>query len=82
MTAVYLTMFFIILVALAIGGVVAIGMQGAGRERAPQLANHLAEAARHMNGDAEPPQALVDLMPRQLVDSKQWAPTHITDTHH
>ena len=45
-TAVYLTMFFIILVALAIGGVVAIGMQGAGRERAPQLANHLAEAAR------------------------------------
>ena len=55
MTAVYLTMFFIILVALAIGGVVAIGMQGAGRERAPQLANHLAEAARHMNGDAAGP---------------------------
>ena len=31
-------------------------MQGAGREKAPELANVMAETARHLNGDAEPPQ--------------------------
>ncbi|GAA1397049.1 hypothetical protein [Luteococcus peritonei] len=71
MTAVYISMFLIILVALAVWGVVAVGMHGAGKERAPKLANQLAEAARHMNGDAEPPQALVDLMPKQLADSQR-----------
>lgn len=65
MTAVIITMFFILLLAVASVGVVAIGMQGAMRERAPKLSHQLAEAARHMNGDAQPPQALVDLMPQQ-----------------
>lgn len=65
-TAVYITMFVITLLALAACAVVAVGMQGIGRDRAPRLANGFAEAARHMNGDAEPPQALLDLIPDQV----------------
>lgn len=63
MTAVYLTMFVIVLVALAVAGVVAIGMEGAGRERAPRLADGFAQAARHLNGEAEAPKVLADLIP-------------------
>lgn len=63
MTAVYLSMFVILLLALAACAVVAVGMKGIGRDRAPQLADRFAVAARHLNGDAEPPQALVDLLP-------------------
>lgn len=63
MTAVYLSMFVILLLALAACAVVAVGIQGIGRDRAPQLADRFARAARHMNGDAEPPKALVDLIP-------------------
>ena len=52
----------VVILALAIGivAVVAMGMQGAGRDRAPELANVMAETARHLNGDADPPQGLVE----------------------
>ncbi|MBP8918421.1 MAG: hypothetical protein R2719_12965 [Micropruina sp.] len=51
----------VVILALAIGivAIVAMGMQGAGRERVPELANVMAETARHLNGDADPPQGLV-----------------------
>ena len=71
MTAVYIAMFIIVLLALAACAVVAVGMQGVGRDRAPRLANHFAEAARHMNGDADAPQALFDLMPDQLTGPRR-----------
>ncbi|MBK8459271.1 MAG: hypothetical protein WAS07_05615 [Micropruina sp.] len=52
----------VVILALAIGivAVVAMGMQGAGKERVPELASVMAETARHLNGDAEPPKGLVD----------------------
>lgn len=62
MAPVYITLFLILLVALGVAAVVAIGMEGMFRERMPKVANGMAVAARHMNGDAEPPQALVDLL--------------------
>lgn len=55
-----LVMVVILAVAIGIVAIVAMGMQGAGRERVPELANVMAETARHLNGDAEPPQGLVE----------------------
>jgi len=54
-----LVMVVILAVAIGIVAIVAMGMQGAGRQRVPELANVMAETARHLNGDAEPPQGLV-----------------------
>ncbi|MFT4217744.1 MAG: hypothetical protein QM619_11260 [Micropruina sp.] len=59
MAVALLVMVVILAVAIGIVAVVAMGIQGAGRERAPELANVMAETARHLNGDAEPPQGLV-----------------------
>lgn len=67
MIAFFIALFLILVIGLAVMAVVAVGMQGNFRERAPRMSNGLAEAARHMNGDAEPPQALIDLLPEQLV---------------
>ena len=51
----------IVAIALCIIAVVAVGMRGSLSDRAPDVANVLANTARHLNGDAEPPQVLVDL---------------------
>jgi hypothetical protein len=55
-----LVMVVILAVAIGIVAIVAMGMQGAGKQRVPELANVMAETARHLNGDAEPPQGLVE----------------------
>ncbi|MGO4958047.1 hypothetical protein ACTQ49_12405 [Luteococcus sp. Sow4_B9] len=65
MPAFVITLILIVVIGLVCLAVVAVGMKGAFREKAPRAANHLAVAARHMNGDAEPPQALVDLVNSQ-----------------
>lgn len=51
----------IVVVALVIIAVVAVGMNGAMADKAPELADVMASTARHLNGDAEPPKVLVDL---------------------
>lgn len=60
MAVALLVMVVILAVAIGIVAIVAMGMQGAGRTKVPELANVMAETARHLNGDAEPPQGLVD----------------------
>lgn len=55
-----LVMVVILAIAIGIVAIVAMGMQGAWREKAPELANVMAETARHLNGDADPPQGLVE----------------------
>lgn len=45
-------------IALAIVGVVAVGMEGRYSDRAPQLADRMRRVGRHLNGDAEPPAPL------------------------
>ncbi len=60
MAVALLVMVVILAIAIGIVAIVAMGMQGAGRERAPEIANVMAETARHLNGDAEPPQGLVE----------------------
>lgn len=71
MPIVFIVMLLIVLVALGVCAVVAMGMQGAGRERAPELANVLARTARHLNGDADPPQALLRLIDPSIKDEDE-----------
>lgn len=52
-------MLLILLVAAAIFGMVVVGMEGTGRHRVSDLAQHLARAGRHLNGEADPPKGLV-----------------------
>ena len=51
MTAIVVAMFVIFAVAAATAGVVVVGMEGRGKWRAPRLADKLARAAQHLNGD-------------------------------
>ena len=50
----------IVAVALCVIAIVAVGMRGSLSEKAPEFANVMANTARHLNGDAEPPQGLVE----------------------
>lgn len=45
----------VLIIALGVFGFVAVGLQGRGRTHAPKVADRLARAARHLNGDAELP---------------------------
>jgi len=56
MVVIVLTMIIILGVAAGIVGLVALGMQGRGRDRAPVLASKMARAATHLNGEGEPPE--------------------------
>jgi hypothetical protein len=37
-------------------------MEGRGKQRAPKLADRMARAAQHLNGDGEPPARLIKLI--------------------
>lgn len=50
---------FAISLAVAVGGVVAMGVAGKGRDKHPRLASRFAQAADALNGDSEPPQRFV-----------------------
>lgn len=78
MPTVVLAMLGILLVAVLIIAIVLVGMHGAGRKSAPDLADVMARAARQLNGDGQPPRGMLmlfremdevsasDLNPRQL----------------
>jgi len=66
MTAIVFAMIIILGVAAGIVGMVAIGLQGRGRERAPRLAEKMTVAAEHLNGDTEPPERFVRLVESRL----------------
>jgi UPF0716 family protein affecting phage T7 exclusion len=58
MPAILVAMILLLVLVGAVLGVVIVGMQGRGRDRAPLLADRMARAAQHLNGDAAPPQSL------------------------
>ncbi|MFX4271118.1 hypothetical protein ACOKSZ_02530 [Propionibacteriaceae bacterium Y1685] len=49
-------MFLVLGVSATVLAIVVVGMRGRGRERAPRIADHLATAAKHLNGEGQPPQ--------------------------
>jgi len=59
-TVTVIVMLVILGIALSVIAVVAVGMKGNLADKAPDLANVMATTARHLNGDAEPPQGLVE----------------------
>jgi hypothetical protein len=42
----------------AVAGLVLMGIEGRWRQRAPRLADRMARAAQHLNGDGQPPRSL------------------------
>jgi hypothetical protein len=57
-----LTLLVVLVLAVVIIAVVVMGMEGTGKERHPEIANAMARTARHLNGEGEPPKALVNLI--------------------
>jgi len=66
MTTIVFAMIIILAVAATIVGLVAVGLQGRGRDRAPRLAEKMTLAAEHLNGDTEPPEKFVRLVESRL----------------
>ena len=62
MTSIVVAMIVILVVVASIVGVVLLGMEGRGKQRAPRLADRMSRAAQHLNGDGEPPARLVKLI--------------------
>ena len=62
MTSIVVAMVVILVVVASIAGVVLLGMEGRGKQRAPRLADRMARAAEHLNGDGEPPARLIKLI--------------------
>jgi len=61
-TSIVVAMIVILVVVAASVGLVLLGIEGRGKQRAPKLAHRMARAAQHLNGDAEPPARLVKMI--------------------
>jgi hypothetical protein len=61
-TSIVVAMIVILVLAGCTVGLVLLGIEGRGKERAPKLADRMARAAQHLNGDGEPPTRLVKLI--------------------
>ena len=62
MTSIVVAMIVILVVVACTVGLVLLGIEGRGKERAPKLADRMSRAAQHLNGDGEPPARLVKLI--------------------
>ena len=62
MTSIVVAMIVIFVVVACTVGLVLLGMEGRGKQRAPKLADRMARAAQHLNGDGEPRARLIMLI--------------------
>ena len=62
MTSIVVGMIVILVVVACTLGLVLLGIEGRGKQRAPKLADRMARAAQHLNGDGEPPARLIKLI--------------------
>ena len=62
MASIIVAMIVIFVIVACTAGLVLLGMEGRGKDRAPKLADRMARAAQHLNGDGEPPSRLVKLI--------------------
>jgi hypothetical protein len=60
--SIIVAMIVIFVIVACTAGLVLLGMEGRGKDRAPKLADRMARAAQHLNGDGEPPSRLVKLI--------------------
>jgi uncharacterized membrane protein YagU involved in acid resistance len=58
-TVIVLTMLAVLVIAGIVAGLVLVGMEGRGGDRAPKLRRQVTRAARHLNGEAKPPTKFV-----------------------
>jgi UPF0716 family protein affecting phage T7 exclusion len=61
-TSIVVAMIVILVVAACTVGLVLLGIEGRGKQRAPKIAARMARAAQHLNGDGEPPARLVKMI--------------------
>ena len=62
MPAIVVAMIIILAVVAGTAGVVVVGMEGRFKDRLPKVADRMARAAQHLNGDGEPPEAFRRLL--------------------
>lgn len=62
MTTIVVALLCCLAIAVLTLGLVVVGLQGRGCGRAPKVARTMAKAARHLNGDGQPPRALTRLL--------------------
>ncbi len=62
MAVMIFTMIVVMVIAVGVIAAVAMGMEGAGSAQHPEFAEAMARTARHLNGEAAPPRALVVLV--------------------
>jgi hypothetical protein len=55
-------MFVILAIVAGTIGTVLVGIEGRGKFRAPKLADKLAKAAQHLNGDGRPPRTFTRIL--------------------
>ena len=66
MTLIVITMIAVLVVAGVVAGLVLVGMEGRGGDRAPKLSRRVTRAAEHLNGDATPPKKFVRMVESSL----------------
>ncbi|GAA3625825.1 hypothetical protein [Microlunatus ginsengisoli] len=66
MTVILITMIAVLVVAGVVAGLVLVGMEGRGGDRAPKLTQQMTRAAKHLNGEAKPPKKFVRMVESSL----------------
>lgn len=62
MTSIVVAMIIILAIVAGTAGMVLVGMEGRGKDRAPKLADKMARAAQHLNGDGRPPRRFTRIL--------------------
>lgn len=69
-------MIAILAVAAAVVGLVLVGMEGRGRARMPWLADKFTRAARHLNGEVDPPEGFTRMVERSRIGQRERTREH------
>jgi pyrimidine operon attenuation protein/uracil phosphoribosyltransferase len=61
-TSIVIAMVVVLAIVAGTIGTVLVGIEGRGKFRAPRLADKLAKAAQHLNGDGRPPRTFTRIL--------------------
>ncbi|MCW2810160.1 MAG: hypothetical protein JWP61_618 [Friedmanniella sp.] len=82
MTAILISMFLILVIAVGTVGLVAVGMEGWGKILIPRVADRMARAAQHLNGDGRPPKRFLRVLRLARRVGQTVAPKTVTRLMH